>query len=159
MSFDKGEVRILHIKVDSIYVPIGCLTSNNFNETTNILDTTTRATPNGWKTGVPTTQEFSIAFEGIQKLNDSTIVTYNEIKAFKRARTRIEWGLSLNGSIVDEGFGYFTEIGESAAVGEFITFTGNILGYGEPVVVQVDGDLFQDGSVMLFQDGNAMIFQ
>ncbi|MEM6814893.1 MAG: hypothetical protein AAF600_10915 [Bacteroidota bacterium] len=157
MALVKGDVRILQIKVDGIYVPIGCLTSNDFDETVEMLPTTTRAS-NGWQTSIPTNQTFNIVFEGIQKLNDDTVLSYDDIKVLKRARTRIEWGLFTEGGLTDEGFGYITEVGESAAVGEFLSFTGNILGYGEPVFINVDGDLFQNGNVMLFQNGNAMIF-
>lgn len=158
MSFKKGDIRILHLKVDDEYVPIGCLTTNGFQETTETVDTTTRAS-GGWKTSIPATQSFNITFEGIRELADSTILSYNDIRTLKRNRTRIEWGLSEEGNIVDEGFGYLTEISETAAIGEFISFSGNILGYGVPVTVEVTGDLFQDGNSMLFQDGNSIIFQ
>lgn len=156
MSFNKGDVRILSIKSGADYVPVGCLTSNNLEESVEMLRTTTRVS-NGWRTSVPTTQEYTIPFEGVQT-TDETKMSYVVLKELKRGRTRIEWKLSGGGLPEDSGFGYIIAISESNAVGEFLLFSGTIQGYGEPVIVKLTGDLWQDGSVMLFQNGTEMIF-
>lgn len=157
MSFYKGDVRIFSIKVDDEYVPVGCLISNDIEETVEMLNTTTRAS-NGWRTSVPTTQEYNIPFEGIQVLTDSSVISYDYLKTLKRARTRIEWQISDNGNFRDQGEGYITNLRESNSVGEFLAFSGNVRGYGVPIVITLEGDLFQDGTVMLFQNGNEILF-
>ncbi|MGB2525701.1 hypothetical protein [Flagellimonas sp. SN16] len=157
MSFFKGDVRIFSIKVDEDYIPVGCLISNDIEESVEMLNTTTRAS-NGWRTSVPTTQEYNIPFEGIQVLTDSSVLSYDYLKTLKRARTRIEWQISDNSSLRDQGEGYITDLREGNSVGEFLSFSGNVRGYGVPIVITLEGDLFQDGSVMLFQDGNEILF-
>lgn len=157
MSFKKGDVRILYILSGGEYVPIGCLTSNNLEESVEILQTTTR-TSGGWKTGVPTNQEYSIPFEGIQEHDEDGIITYYDLKVLKRNRTRIQWKIKGGGLAEDAGYGYITAINESNSVGEFLLFSGTIQGYGEPTIVELSGDLWQNGEVMLFQDGTGMIF-
>ncbi|MCR9263300.1 MAG: hypothetical protein NXH86_04040 [Flavobacteriaceae bacterium] len=158
MSFFKGDVRIFSIKVDEDYIPVGCLISNDIEESVEMLNTTTRAS-NGWRTSVPTTQEYNIPFEGIQVLTDSSVLSYDYLKTLKRARTRIEWQISDNSSLRDQGEGYITDLREGNAVGEFLSFSGNVRGYGVPIVITLEGDLYQDGNVMLFQDGNEILFQ
>lgn len=158
MSFKKGDVRILSILSESEYVPVGCLTSNNLEESVETLGTTTRAS-GGWKTSVPTNQEYSIPFEGVQEHDEEGILTYTDLKTFKRNRTRIQWKISGGGLPEDTGYGYIISINESNTVGEFLLFSGTIQGYGEPTIVLLAGDLWQDGNEMLFQDGTVMIFQ
>jgi hypothetical protein len=158
MSFKKGDVRILSIRVEGEYVPVGCLTSNNLEESVETLPTSTRAS-GGWRTSVPTTQEYSIPFEGVQEHDDITILNYTDLKQLKRNRTRIEWQIDGGGLNIDTGYGYITNINESNQTGEFLLFSGTIQGYGEPTLVLLNGDLWQDGNIMLFQDGTEMIFQ
>lgn len=157
MEHFKGDIRILSIKVDDDFVPVGCLLSNDLEESVELLDTTTRASY-GWKTSVPTTQEYRIPFEAIQSETDTVTLSYVDLKTLKRARTRIEWQISGGGLPSDNGYGYITSINEANSVGEFLLFSGEITGWGEPILVFLVGDLFQDGSVMLFQDGNEIIF-
>lgn len=157
MAFFSGSIRILYIKVGSVYMPIGCLTSNPINETVDMLQTTNTAN-GGWTTSIPTTQSFAIDFEGIQEV-DETKLSYLELKKIKRLRQRIEWRIADADSVfVDEGFGYITQIGESNEVDGYLSFSGQITGYGEPSIIEINGDLFMDGEPMLFMDGTAMIF-
>lgn len=160
MEHYKGDVRILSIYSDteSDYVPVGCLLSNNLEETVEILNTSTRAS-GGWRTSIPTTQEYRIPFEAVQSRTDTLTLGYVDLKQLKRARTRIQWKISGGGLPEDTGYGYITSINESNSIGEFLLFSGEIIGYGEPTLVLLTGDLWQDGNVMLFQDGNTMIFQ
>ena len=63
----KGEDRILYIKIDNLFVPIGCLTENSFSESVDTIDTTTRENM-GWTSSRPVMQSYSISFNGIQIL-------------------------------------------------------------------------------------------
>ena len=159
MSFRKGEARILFIKDNGFYKPIGCLVSNDLEEDVEMLDTTTRIA-DGWKTGIPTKQSYRIPIDGIQCFSGSGILSYQELKRLKRNRQRVEWAIGRTSTNLDEeGYGHITQLGEGNQVGEFLTFTAEIEGWGQPRLVITDGDIWQDGEAMLFQDGNAMIFQ
>jgi hypothetical protein len=156
MSF-KGDIRVLFIKVDSLFVPVGCLTSNPISESVEMLSTVNTAN-GGWTTSIPTTQSFTIDFEGIQVV-DETKLSYLGLKKIKRTRQRIEWRIADEAQLfIDEGFGYITQIGESNEAGGFLSFSGQIIGYGEPTIVELDGDLWQDGETMIFQDGTSFIY-
>lgn len=158
MGYQKGDARILQIRREGFFVPIGCLTSNNFEESVELIPTTTRIS-NGWKTYVPTNQDATISFDGLLPNQTDGILGYTDLKIIKRSRNLIEWRIvnEFNGDI-DSGFGYITEIGESSPSGELITFSGAIQNYGEPSLTQNIGDLFQSGDVFLFQNGQGLTF-
>ena len=165
MALLKGEERILYIKISAVWIPIACLIDNPFSETVEMLPTTTR-TNAGWETSVPQGQSFNISFDGIQIYTegtgaDTTKASYDRLKGIKRARTRIEWKIedSLQ-NFVDEGWGYITDLSESSPVGDFLTFSGQITGYGEPIFTATTGGaLFQDGEGIIFQNATGQLFQ
>lgn len=139
MDFYNGQDRILYIKVDGSYLPIGCLTENSFEESSEFLDTTTKENA-GWITSRPIQQQYSISFSGIQ-VNSTiaggtfTVASYDKLKEFKRGRILIEW--KIEGAlypIVDYGKGYIGSISESNVIDEFMTFSGTITGYGTPLM-------------------------
>lgn len=159
MAFRKGETIILYIKVEGVFTPIGCLTSNGSDETVDMIPTTTRES-NGWKTSIPTNQDLTINFEGLQALTGSEdTVTYLDLKVKKRSKERVEWQLKASDdSFTETGFGYINAISDSTPAGEFLTFSGTIQNYGIPVLIFGLLDLFQDGSGFLFQSGAGMLF-
>ena len=127
--------RLVYIKVVDTYYPIGCLIDNSFNESSDTMDTTFRGSNNGWSSMVPTVQTGAISFSGIVTDDDrgGTIINFAAIKALKRARTEIEWRIgSVSGGDAEDGTGYITSISEAAAIGEFVTFSGEITLSGEP---------------------------
>ena len=82
-----------------------------------------------------------------------------ELKKLKRSKTRIEWQIGTNEeAFLDTGFGYITNIGESNGTGDVLSFSGEIIGYGIPTIIELSGDLWQDGETMIFQDGIAFQF-
>ena len=110
-----GDDRILYIKQQGSWFPVGCLTSNSFSESAEMLDTTTRDNA-GWATSRPTVQSYSITFEGIQ-INTTmaggtfTVYSYDKLKLLKRDRILLDW--KTQGSlypIVDYGKAYINEI-------------------------------------------------
>lgn len=135
MNFVNGTFKILYIKQDLDWYPIGCLTSNNFSESAAMLGTTTRDNPNGWETSRPSTQSFNIGFNGLitKELALTTNITYAVLKQIKRDRQLLEWKIQDNNGVIETGYGYIDSLSDDASIDEFTTFDGNITGYGQPV--------------------------
>lgn len=154
-----GTYRTFYIKLDGEYLPVGCLTSDNFSENVEMLETTTRDN-NGWNTSVPTNQGYNISFEGLilnTNFNggDFTKISYDKLRVLKRSRTLIEWKTQdSNLTFIDSGKGYITDLSDTANIDEFISFQCNIMGYGEPT--STTGQVFElvDGNGNNIQDGN-----
>ena len=133
--FTSGTNRVLYIKWDNEYLPIGCLTSDSFSESCEMLDTTTRDNA-GWKTSTPTLQSYNISFDGliINSMfsgGDFTKVSYDRLKKLKRDRSLIEWKyIDTDGFSSDSGKGYLTELSYSSSIDEFISFNASIDGFG-----------------------------
>ena len=147
MDYTNGTYKIIYIKVATVWIPIGCLTSNSFSESVSMLDTTTRDNSDGWTSSIPTSQQYNISFDGLLIVGDrgGTVITYDEIKVYKRARTQIEWKIeSAQGGNIEEGFGYFTSISDSAGIDEFETFTAEIVGYNNPTTTIGNGYVLPD---------------
>lgn len=150
MDFVNGEDRILFIKTNGVYLPIGCLTGNNFDETTETIDTTTRDNK-GWTTSVPVLQSYSIGFSGLQ-INSTAVggnfnvASYDKLTTIKRNKIRVEW--KIQGTIfpiVDYGEGYIIDLGEINNVGEFMSFSGSITGFGMPLKTTLGTVLLNNG--------------
>jgi hypothetical protein len=90
MDFTLGEDRLLFIKVNGNYLPIGCLTANSLEESSEFIDTTTRDN-GGWTTSRPVMQSYNISFSGLQ-VNTTiaggnfNIASYDKLRDFKRDR-------------------------------------------------------------------------
>ena len=130
-----GTYKVLSIKLDGVFLSVGLLTSNSFSENIEMLDTTTRDN-GGYKTSTPTTQSYSIDFEGLIKQTlfvgqAETVLTYQNIKTLKRNRTLIEWKINSGVDIyVSSGFAHITSLGDSSNIDEFISFNATLEGYG-----------------------------
>lgn len=164
-DFIQGEERILYIKYDGDYLPVGCLTSNPISENSETIETTTRENF-GWRTEYPTIQSYNINFDGIQILTtgvsgDDTKLSYDRIKLMKRNRERIEWKIEDSDlRFIDIGEGYITEIGEENEVGGVLTFSGKIVGFGMPVASSTPGlYLFENGEPFVFENTLAYQFE
>jgi len=150
MNFINGEDRILYVKIGGNYLPIGCLTSNGFDESSEMMDTSTRDNK-GWKTSVPIIQDYSIPFSGIQV--NSTLVdgnfnvaSYDKLKGLKRNRIRFEWKIQgTKYPVVDYGEGYISGLSEANDVGSFMSFSGTITGFGIPLTTSLGTVLLNNG--------------
>lgn len=150
MDFVNGEDRILFIKIGGVYMPVGCLTGNSMNESSEMLDTTTRNNE-GWATSIPVLQNYNVGFSGLQV--NSTVVggnfnvsSYDKLTTIKRDKILIEW--KLQGTIfpvVDYGFGYITDLESTENVAEFMSFSGSITGFGKPLKTQLGTVLLNNG--------------
>jgi hypothetical protein len=131
-----GTYSVFYIKWQGNFLPIGCLTSDTFDEEVEMLDTTTNDN-NGWKTSIPTRQRYNISFDGLIKntnfdSGDSTKISLDRLKVLKRARTLIEWKTEdAQLVVIATGFGYITSLSNSANIDEFISFNCEIEGFGE----------------------------
>jgi len=97
MDFINGQDRILFFKVNGNWLPIGCLTDNSMEESSEMMDTTTRDNQ-GWATSRPLTQIYTLSFNGIQ-LNSTVVggnfavASYDKLKQLKRDKILLDWKL------------------------------------------------------------------
>jgi hypothetical protein len=164
MDFINGFTRVLYIKVSTTFIPIGCLTENSLSEELDLIPSTTRES-NGWETSRPTNQRYNIEFSGMS-INtaftggDPTLLSYDRLKNIKRTRVLFDWKVASNdGLFVDTGKGYLNSLSEAAPAEGFITFSGNITGFGEPTFnSDLASYVFQDANNFIFTDSNNFSF-
>ncbi len=150
MDFINGEDRILFIKIGGNYLPIGCLNGNTFDENSEMMDTTTRDNK-GWATSSPIMQSYSIGFNGIQinstlVSGDFSVASYDKLKGLKRNKIRLEWKIQgTKYPVVDYGEGYISDLGSVENVGEFMSFSGTITGFGIPLITSLGTVLLNNG--------------
>lgn len=157
-----GADRLLYIKIDGFWMPVGCLTGNGLSENADMMDTTTRDSE-GWATSKPVQQSYLISFTGIQ-LNSTmpggtfTVASYDRLKLLKRARIKLDW--KLQGSkfpIVDFGKCYISSLDDSENIGEFMSFSGVLTGFGKPQVQDLNITVLNNGdpNVLIVTDEDA----
>ena len=129
----QGEESIFYIKYSNVWLPISCEVSSPISESTEMINTTTRDNQ-GWKTEKPTMQSYTIAVDAVEKRDDFlNLISYRKIRQLKRDRSLIEWKRETLGFyLIDSGFGHISEISDSNAVGEEISFNFTINGFGRP---------------------------
>lgn len=132
MSFINGSLRILSIKLEGNYLPIGCLTSNSFSESSEMLGTTTRDNTNGWTSSIPTNQSYSVPFDGLigSEYSSTSKITYYQLQIYKRTKAKIEWRVDDGLGNYDFGSGYISDLSNANSVDEFVSFSGTITGFG-----------------------------
>lgn len=150
MAYYLGEDRILFIKVNGSWMPIGCLTNNSFSESSEMMDTTTRDNQ-GWSTSMPLVQSYEITFEGLE-LNTTmnggnfNVASYDKLKLLKRDKILLDW--KIQGTlypIVDYGKCFITAISDANPTGEFISFQGSATGFGKPLVTTLGTTVLNNG--------------
>lgn len=139
MEFFNGQDRILFLKLNGNWTPVGCLTDNSMEESSEMMDTTTRDNQ-GWTTSRPIMQSYSLSFNGLQM--NTTVAggnfnaaSYDRLKQLKRDKILLDW--KIEGTvypIVDYGKGYITNLGEANVIDELMTFNGGIAGFGKPLM-------------------------
>lgn len=150
MEFTNGEDRILYLKILGNWMPIACLIGNSLSESSEQIETTTRDNK-GWVTFDVIKQSYSIAFNGLQinttaNFGNFSVASYDRLKLLKRSKTLLDW--KIQGTIfpiVDYGKGRITEISEASNVGEFLSFSGTISGFGEPKVTTLYETVLNNG--------------
>lgn len=160
MDFINGRDRILFLKLDGNWLPIGCLTDNSMEESAEFMETTTRDNK-GWTTSRPIMQSYSLSFNGLQ-LNTTApggifvAASYDKLKQLKRAKQLLSW--KIQGSlypIVDYGQGYIANLSETNVIDEFLSFSGSITGFGEPLMAVLGTPVLGTGDPFeVVNDGN-----
>ena len=131
-----GSYSILYIKWEGSFLPIGCLTSDNFSEDVDMININRGGM--AWKTRFPTNQGYNISFDGLVKdtnssTGDSSKISLDRLIVLKRSSTLIEWKTEASNSVfIDSGFGYITNLSKSTNIDEFISFNATIQGFGIP---------------------------
>lgn len=161
MSRILGEDSIFFVKMNGEWLPISCETSSPMSENVEMLNTTTRDN-NGWRTEKPTLQSYSISVEALLRLDDefpdSGIVSYNKLRQMKRNRELIEWKReTFGGWYIDEGKAHITDISDSNTVGEDITFSLSLIGFGEPLTDSARVDVLGEDEETLIAVNNDLI--
>jgi len=151
MDYVNGSDRILFIKINGDYMPIGCLTGNTMDKNVEMMDTTTRENKS-WKTSKPMFKDYSISFSGIQ-VNSTfaggnfNVASYDRLTQLLDNSILIEW--KIQGTIfpiVNYGKAYLSSLGEINNVNDFMSFSGVLTGFGKPLV--------QDLSVVILNNGD-----
>lgn len=130
--FINGTYNILYIENADGYFPVGCLTSNSFSENSDVIETTTRDNA-GWKTFKATNQGYTLSFDGLvleDELADS-LQTYYDLTIIKRDREIVNW--KINNEYY--GSGVITSLSDSSGIDENMTFSAELIGYGEPLIL------------------------
>jgi len=166
MEYTNGEDRVLYVKVLGSWLPVACLTGNSISENSEMLPTTTRDN-NGWATSRPTMQSYTISFDGLQ-VNTTvaggtfTVASYDKLKQLKRDKILLDW--KIQGSIfpvVDYGKAYINDLSEASNVGEYLTFSGSMVGYGIPLTRTLGEFVLNDGDpeviLVTTEDANFII--
>lgn len=160
MEYYKGEDRILFIKVANNWLPVGCLTDNSMDESSEFLDTTTRDNQ-GWSTSRPVLQSYTISFSGLQ-INTTiaggnfNVASYDKLKQLKRDRVLLEW--KVQGTvypIVDYGKFYISTLSDANPVGELTSFSGSANGFHKPLTASLGTVVLNNGDPnVIINNGN-----
>lgn len=146
-----GDDRILYIKYNGSYVPVGCLSDNSMSESVEFIGTKTRGVAGTWKTQRPVSQTGSISFSGFQKNTtqiggDAGLISYDRLKRMKRSFELVEWEIrSSDLVLVDRGKGHIDSLGESAPAGDWLTFDGSITIFGAPSIIDLPANVIYYG--------------
>ena len=147
-QFYSGSLFMLYIRNSGTWKPIACLTSNGISESWDFAETVTKCDP-GVTRRKPTTYSYEIPFEGVftdtsGAGGDTAKASWDTIKGIARAKTLAEYQIALlrdNGTedpnfAAQFGTAYFSALDITGAEGEFITFSGTLLGDGD--ITEVD---------------------
>lgn len=147
-QFYSGSLFMLYIRNSGTWKPVACLTSNGISESWDFAETVTKCDP-GVTRRKPTTYSYEIPFEGVftdtsGAGGDTAKASWDVIKGIARAKTLTEYQIALLNTDGTEstnfaaqfGSAYFSALDITAAEGEFITFSGTLLGDGD--ITEVD---------------------
>ena len=147
-QFYSGSLFMLYIRTGGAWKPVACLTSNGISESWYFAETVSKCDP-GITRRKPTTYSYEIPFEGVftdtsGAGGDTAKASWDTIKNLARAKALTEYQIALlkeNGTeepnfAAQYGAAYFSALEITGAEGEFITFTGTMLGDGD--ITEVD---------------------
>ena len=142
-QFYSGSLFMLYIRTGGAWKPVACLTSNGISESWDFAETVTKCDP-GVTRRKPTTYSYEIPFEGVftdtsGAGGDNAKASWDRISIIARAKTLTEFQVALLKTDGTEepnfsaqyGYAYFSALEITGAEGDFITFTGTLLGDGD----------------------------
>lgn len=157
----KGTASIFYIVENGVDIPVACLTSNPFSESAETLDTTTREN-GGWKTSLPTMQEYGITLNGLMAMDDpdtgNNVFSFRRLRQMKRERKVFHWKIkTLKGWYIDYGKAVITEISFDDPADGFITFSATLQGWGRPDETFEREILSNEPKTLVYTNKNALI--
>ena len=132
MGIVKGDLRVLQIRVDDTWMPVCCLTVNGLRESTEPLPVTTRD-DFGFSTSIPLRYSYNLDFSfEHQEESQPSKIGIKKLRELKCDRKIFAWRLE-DVSNLDAlvGMGYLSDLSEDASVGQAISFTAGITGFGK----------------------------
>lgn len=147
MSFLEGDDELLKIDAGSGLVTVIALTGFSLSETVSEFIETCKTSARGEQTFLPRLSGYEIPFSGIAG-EEAGLISYADLVELKRTKQLVTWEM-LSGSS-ETGQGYIQSLDKVSQAGEFITFTGVIIGIGDIVeeffyLATSDTDLFDTG--------------
>lgn len=112
-------------------MPIACLTSNSMSEVASFL-TTCKTTQAGALKFIPQAHSYTLNFEGV--FIQTADYSWENLSTEIRKMVKGGWFIS---GLNESGFGYLESLEMTAAAGDIITFSGNIVGVGEIISGEV----------------------
>jgi hypothetical protein len=165
MNYYKGEDRILYVKVNGNWLPVGCLTDNSMDESSEMMDTTTRDNQ-GWTTSRPIMQSYNLSFSGLQ-VNSTVaggnfnVASYDKLQQLKRDKILLDWKVQgTEYPIVNYGKCYITSLSDANPAGDLVTFSGSMTGFGKPLTQSLGTTVLNNGDpnvIMNVGDPNILL--
>ena len=159
MEFTIGTYKLLEILKNGVWLPIGCLTSNSFQEETETIQSNGSGNKDGWVSSRATNQSYNISFSGLlldEPFLDTNVTYYNLI-TYKRSKILVDWRVIDENDKVEYGKGYINELSNTASVDEFISFDGSIIGFGSIEIDELGRLLLEDGNYLLLETNEKII--
>ena len=158
-NYINGAFQLVYIDYGEGYFPIGALTSNSFEESSDTITTTTRDNE-GWETQQITNQNYTINFDGLvintnYAKGDFEKISYDRLKIIKRDRQIIDWKIQdSNLQFIESGQAQITDLSSDGEIDEYVSFSCTMKGYGKPNSSSERAYILQDGRENNLQDGN-----
>jgi len=158
-NYINGTDQLIYIDYGEGFFPVGALTSNSFEESSNTISTTTRDNQ-GWETQQITNQNYIINFDGlvintIYTKGDFDKISYDRLKIIKRDRQIIDWKIQDNNlQFIESGQAQITDLASEGNIDEYVLFSCTMLGYGKPSSTSGRAYILQDGRENNLQDGD-----
>lgn len=128
-----GKNSILFLYVNTAYLPIGCLTSNDLSKSLEMNDGTATKC-NVSPDPIPGKKSYQWSFEAVAIEDDVAKASLDKAHTLMDAGDIVYWKQEItkenNTKITRYGKGVLTELNESAPVEGEITFSGTIVGIG-----------------------------
>lgn len=122
------------------YLPIGCLTSNDYDESIDIKEGTPTKC-NSTPSPIPGASKYSWNFDAVAEYGSASKATYDIVHGLMKEKNPVFWkeeiSLEDNTKLTTFGKAYLTSFKRSNPVDGEITFSGTLDGIGETSLVDL----------------------